>query len=144
LSNNNIYIASWSYSIYIYYTNDEITFNKIHTISSSIRLAAITIYNGNIYAGTNNGRILVYDKINFSLTQNIATLCSEVIRSIKFYYNANMIHSCFNPPKAIIIGTNGVSSLLLLNDSFTRASETYIDSKNRLWIGGDTGLIVYD
>jgi hypothetical protein len=144
LSNNNLYIASyWFQKIYIYHTNDEITFNKNGSISASYHLLSITIKNDNIYTGTINGTILVYNKVNGSLRQVMTNMCSSNIWSVRHDCNGNMIYSCYNPPMLKIIGINGINSTLLLNDSFPLATETFIDSKNRLWIGGRNGSIVY-
>jgi DNA-binding beta-propeller fold protein YncE len=144
LSTNNIYIASWNrQSIYIYHTNDETTFNKIHTIGTSHSLRSITIHNDKIYTGTDNGRILVYNNTNNALIQVMVNMCSSSIWSVKFDCNDNMIYSCFYPPMVKIIGTNGINTTIPLNDIFMLASGLYIDSKNRLWIGGHNGSVVY-
>jgi ligand-binding sensor domain-containing protein len=145
LCNGKLYIASYhSRSIYIYQTIDEITFNKIHTISTLELLVSITINSGKIYTGTNNGRILVYNKTNNALVQVMHDMCLSHIRSVKFDCNGNMIYSCLTPPMVIVIGTNGINSTLLLSGTFTQASEIYIDSKNRLWIGGNNGIVIYN
>jgi hypothetical protein len=50
LCNKNLYIASWTgQSIFIYHTDDEITFGKINTIRTSVNLASLTINNDRIY-----------------------------------------------------------------------------------------------
>jgi outer membrane protein assembly factor BamB len=145
LSDNNIYVASVNgQSIFVYHTNDEITFNKTATINTSYRQVSITINNDKIYTGTDNGTILVYNKTNNHLIQVMATICSSEIRSVKFDCNGNMIYSCATPPMVKIIGADGTNSTLLLNDSLTEAYETYIDSKNRLWITGMNGFVVYN
>jgi outer membrane protein assembly factor BamB len=145
LSNNNLYIASWNgRSIYIYHTNNEITFNKIHTVSSTIRLGGITTSNDKIYTGAENGAILVYDKLNYTLIQVLANMCPIFIWSVKFDCNGNMIYSCQSPPIVKIIGANGINSTLILSGSITDAFGTYIDSMNRLWIGGNGGFVVFN
>jgi WD40 repeat protein len=145
LSNNNLYIASWNEgSIYIYHTNDEITFNKTHTIITSYTLRSITINNHIIYTGTNNGTILVYNKTNNALIQVMSNMCSSQIRSVKYDCNNNMIYSSETPPMVKIIGKNGINSTLQLSDSFTRVYDQYIDSKNRLLISGRNGTVVYN
>jgi DNA-binding beta-propeller fold protein YncE len=145
LSNNNLYVTSESHkSIYIYQTYDEITFNKIANISTSYLIFSITINYDNIYIGTSNGTILVYNKTSNALMKLMANMCSSFIRSIKFDCNANMIYSCTHPPMVKIIGADGINSTLLLNDFFTESLETYVDSKSRLWIGGKNGFIVYN
>jgi hypothetical protein len=145
LSNNNIYIATWNtQSIYIYHTNDEITFNKTSTIKTSHKLESITIYNDKIYTGSSNGTVLVYNKTSYALLQVMDNMCESFIYSLKFYCISNMIYSCFSPPMVRIIGTNGINTTFLLNDTFTEAFDTYIDSKNRLWIGGNNGFVVYN
>jgi ligand-binding sensor domain-containing protein len=55
-----------------------------------------------------------------------------------------MIYSCWAPPILKIIGANGINSTILLNDTFNSAYDSYIDSKNRLWIGGNNGFVVYN
>jgi ligand-binding sensor domain-containing protein len=146
VSNNNIYIASWNgKSVFIYHTNDEITFNKIYTLSTlDFALASVTINNDKIYAGTINRRILVYNKTSYALIQNMTNVCSNIIRSIKFDCNGNMIYSCENHPMVRIMGANGINSTFLLNDTFTRVDEAFVDSKSRLWIGGTNGSVVYN
>jgi ligand-binding sensor domain-containing protein len=145
LSNNNIYIASSSsQSIYIYHTNDEITFNKIYTVSTSYQLRSITTNNDRIYTGTQNGAILVYNKTNYTLIQVMGYMCSSAINSVKFDCNDNMIYSCEFPPMLKIIGKNGINTTVSLNNTFTQAYETFVDSKNRLWIGGNNGLVIYN
>jgi hypothetical protein len=147
LSNYNIYIASFGgRSIYIYHTYDEITFSKIDTISALYDLDPITIHNDKIYTGTDNanGKILVYNKTSSILSFDLDNMCSMRIRSIKFDWNGNMIYSCGMPPMVNIIAKNGINSTLLLDDIFTEAFEIYIDSQNRLWIGGNDGFVVYN
>jgi ligand-binding sensor domain-containing protein len=141
-SNNNLYITSWD-SLSIYHTNDEINFIKIHTISTSYHIYSITINNDKIYTGTNDSTILVFNKTNNSLIQVMNNMCSSSIWSVKFDCNDNMIYSCFYPPMVKIIGTNGINTTIPLNDIFMLASGLYIDSKNRLWIGGHNGSVVY-
>jgi hypothetical protein len=144
LLNNNLYVALHNNnSISIYHTNDEITFNKIHTISTSYNLRSITINNDKIYTGTSNGAILVFNKTNNALIQVMSNICSSGIRSVKYDCNGNMICSCNSPPMIKIIGANGINSTILLNNLFTSASEIYIDSKNRLWITGKYGFVIY-
>jgi 6-phosphogluconolactonase (cycloisomerase 2 family) len=144
-NDKTIYITSWNnQAIYIYHTNDETTFNKIHTISTSYSLRAITTSSGKIYTGTNDGRILVYNKTNYGSIQVMNNMCSSLVWSVEFDCNGNMIYSCESPPMLKIMGANGINSTLLLNNTFTKALETYIDSKNRLWIGGNPGIVVYN
>jgi ligand-binding sensor domain-containing protein len=145
LSDNNIYIASWSgQSIFIYHTNDEITFNKIGTIRTSYLLLSITINNDKIYIGTKNEIILVYNKTNKSLVQVMDKMCSNSISSVKYDCMGNMIYLCWSPPMVKMMGTNDINSTLLLNDLFNFVFEAFIDSKNRLWTGGNNGFIVFD
>jgi hypothetical protein len=146
LSSKIIYIASHNRkSIYIYRTYDEITFSRINNITTLYDLDPITIHNDKIYTGTNNanGKILVYNKTSSALLYEMDNMCSMRIRSIKFDFN-DMIYSCAIRPMVKIIGTNGFNSTLLLNDIFTEVFETYIDSKKRLWIGGNNGFVVYN
>jgi hypothetical protein len=143
LCDKNLYIASWSgQSIFIYHTNDEITFNKIDTIITSYDLISITINYDKIYTGTGDGAILVFNKTNNALIKTMDNLCSNFIESVKYECNGDMFYSCDNPPKLKVIGTNGINSTLFLNEFFT-AHEAYIDLKNRLWIGGNNGFVIY-
>jgi ligand-binding sensor domain-containing protein len=144
LSTNNLYIAILNaQSINVYHSNDEITFNNTANVITSYNLFSITINNNKIYTGTNDGTILVYDKTNYALIQIMADMCTSSIRSIKFDFNGNMIYSCFNPPMVKIIGMTCINSTLLLNGTLSEVSETYIDSNDRLWIGGNNGSVVY-
>jgi ligand-binding sensor domain-containing protein len=145
LSSNNFYIVSWGgRTIYIYHTNDEVNFDKIHNITTSYNLEAITINNGKIYIGTGVGKILVYNKTNYDLIQVMENMCSSSVNSVKYDCQGNMIYSCSNPPMVKIIGSNGINTTVLLNDTFTGTRDTYIDSRNRLWIGGNNGAVVYN
>jgi ligand-binding sensor domain-containing protein len=141
LSNNRLYIASWAHRIYIYHTNDEITFNKIHTVNADYGLGGITIYNDKIYTGTEFGVILVYNKTSNTLIQTMNNMCSSHIYSISNDFFGNMIYSCKSPPMVKIIGTNAT---LLLSNTFSEVWTTFIDSKNILWIGGVNGIVVYN
>jgi ligand-binding sensor domain-containing protein len=145
-SNNNVYIASWSgKSIHIYHTNDETTFSKLPSISASYWLRSITTNNDKIYTGTSDGRILVYNKTSNALLKDMANMCSNNIYSVKYECNGNIIYSCeWNPVMVKITGTNGINFTLSLNGILTRAYDTYIDSKNRLWIGGNNGFVIYN
>jgi hypothetical protein len=144
LSNKNLYIASNDHqSIFIYHTNDEITFYKNGSISTSYHLFSITINNDKIYTGTNGSTVLVYNKNNFNIIQVMDSMCSGRIYSIKFDYYGDIIYSCGTPPKVKVIGSNGINLTLSFDDTYYSVHETYIDSKKRLWIGGNNGFVVY-
>jgi WD40 repeat protein len=144
LSNNYLYVASyWDQSIRVYNTNDEITFNKIATISTSYFLYSITTDSDKIYTGTEEGAILVYSKTSLGLIKVMDNMCSSPIYSVKYDCNGNMIYSCFNPPVIKAIGKNNINATLSVNDSFNRALEAFTDSKNRLWIGGNNAIVAY-
>jgi hypothetical protein len=71
-------------------------------------------------------------------------MCSSTTEAITYDCNDNMIYSCWSPPMVKIIGANGTDFTLLLSDSFTEAYEIYMDSKNRLWISGYIGFVIYN
>jgi ligand-binding sensor domain-containing protein len=145
MSDNNLYITSYlGQSLYIYHTNDEITFIKIHTISASVRLLGLAVNSNKIYTGTGEGTILVYNKTTKALVQFMDNMCSSLIYSVKTDCNNNLIYTCKFPPEVKILGTNGINFTLLLDNTFVNAYETFIDSKNRLWIGARAGIVVYN
>lgn len=63
--------------------------------------------------------------------------------SIEFDLNGNMIYSCFQEPVVNKVGINGINSSLLLNNSFTRRGEIFLDSKGRLWWDEDLGFVLF-
>lgn len=143
VATNNLYIASYEgQSIYIYNTNDEITFTKEPSINTSYNLVSITINMDKIYTGSSNGTILVYNKTSYDLIETKSGMCPNYIDSVKIHCNSCMIYSCFNPPMVNIIETNGTSSSILLNGTFKYAHESIIDSHNRLWVGGYNGFAI--
>jgi hypothetical protein len=145
LSNSDLYITSWfGKSICVYHTNDEISFYLTANISTLYHSISIGINNNKIYSGSENNAIFVYNKTTYTLERNMTTMCSYNVWSVRFDFKGNMIYSCFYPPIVRIIGTNGINSTLLLNDSFPHVYVVYCDSKNRLWIGGNNSFVVYN
>lgn len=142
LITSNLYIASFSgYAIYIYHTIDEITFVRKATINSSHVFLSIDIYLDRIYAGADRS-ILVYNKTSHNLIETMSNVCPGNIFSVRLDCIGNLIYSCEDPPKITIVGKNGVNSSLYLNGTFFATYETRVDSKNRLWVGGNNGFAI--
>lgn len=143
LKSSLLYIALYNGLIDIYETSDELNFVLKQSLSTSYALLSASNFMGKIYAGTSDGSILVYSDSNYSLLQTMSGQCSSNIRSVKFDVNGFLIHTCVSPPLVKIINTNNSIFTYDISSIFTFTYETYTDSKNRLWVGGNDGFAYF-